>query len=186
MKIFMSLWKSNLSVVAFFCFFLVSERAFAQREISSDSIAFKDRLFFGGNLGLSFGTLTFIDVSPLVGVMITPKLSGGVGTTFQYFEDNRFQGSAGFSYGGRLFGRYNVLPNIFAHAEYEGINWEAFDSFDNNFRRIWSKALFLGGGYFAPFGNRGGANFTFLYNVLYDARNSFYAEPYVIRIGFVL
>jgi len=182
----MSLLKNNLILLALLGLFLVSEQSFAQREISSDSIPFKDRLFFGGNLGLSFGTVTFIDVSPMVGVMITPKFSGGVGTTFQYFEDNRFQGSEGFSYGGRLFGRYNVLPNIFAHVEYEGINWESYDAFSEDFRRTWTNALFLGGGYFAPFGNRGGANFTFLYNVLYNARNSFYAEPYVIRIGFVM
>lgn len=174
-----------------FAFFLIlglilfQSNSFAQREIYGDSIPFKDRLFFGGNLGLQFGTITLIDVSPLAGVMITPKLSGGVGMTFQYYEDNRIQGAEGTSYGGRLFGRYNILPNIFAHAEFESINWEAYDYFAEDFRRIWTDALFLGGGYFAPFGSRGGANFTFLYNVLHDNQTSYYAEPYVIRVGFV-
>lgn len=182
----MSLSKSKVLTFALFGLFFISSQAIAQREIYSDSIPFKDRLYFGGNLGLQFGTITLIDVSPLVGVMITPRLSGGVGGTFQYYDDNRFQGAQGTSYGGRVFGRYNILPNIFTQAEYESINWNAYDFFAEDFRRTWSNALFLGAGYFAPFGNRGGANFTFLYNVLHDNLNSYYAEPYVIRVGFVL
>jgi hypothetical protein len=182
----MSLSKNSFALLALLGLFFVSEQAFAQREIYSDSIPFKDRLYFGGNLGLQFGTVTFVDVSPLVGVMITPRLSGGVGATFQYYDDSRFRGADGTSYGGRVFGRYNILPNIFAHAEYESINWESYDLAENAYRRGWSNALFLGGGYFVPFGRRGGANFTFLYDVLHDNQNSYYAEPYVIRVGFVL
>ncbi|OOG78410.1 hypothetical protein [Algoriphagus sp. A40] len=182
----MSLSRNNLLIIALLGFFFISGQSFAQREIYSDSIPFKDRLYFGGNLGLQFGTVTLVDVSPLVGVMITPRLSGGVGATFQYYDDSRYQGAEGTSYGGRLFSRFNVLPNVFLHAEYESINWETYDYFVEDFRRTWSNALFLGAGYFAPFGSRGGANFTFLYNVLHDNQNSYYAEPYVIRIGFVM
>jgi len=86
-----------------------------------------------------------------------------------------------------LFNRYNVLPNIFLHTEYESINFENYNLASERFERIWVNGLFLGGGYFAPFGGgRGGANFTFLYNVLHDNRRSPYGEPYVIRVGFVL
>ncbi|TDQ14754.1 hypothetical protein DFQ04_3348 [Algoriphagus boseongensis] len=182
----MSLSKNKFLLLFFFAFTLFQTSSFAQREIYGDSTSFRDRLFFGGNLGLQFGTVTFIDVSPLVGVMITPRLSGGAGLTYQYYDDNRFQGANGSSYGGRVFGRYNVLPNIFTHVEYENINWNAYNLVAEDFRRTWTDALFVGGGYFAPFGRRGGANFTFLYNVLYDRQTSYYAEPYVIRVGFVL
>lgn len=178
--------KHSLFAAFLFWFLFAAGQSYGQREIYGDSTSFKDRLYFGGNLGLQFGTVTLIDVSPLVGVMITPKLSGGLGGTFQYFDDNRFQGGQGTSYGGRVFGRYNILPNIFTHVEYESINWNAYDFFAEEFRRTWTNALFIGGGYFAPFGPRGGANFTFLYNVLHDNRNSYYSEPYVIRVGFVL
>ncbi|WP_026953294.1 hypothetical protein [Algoriphagus mannitolivorans] len=182
----MLLSKSKAFLLVLFLVSLAHSATFAQREISRDSVSFKDRVYFGGNLGMQFGGLTFIDISPLVGVMITPKLSSGVGLTYQYYDDNRFFGANGSSYGGRVFGRYNVLPNIFAHAEYEKINWNRYSQTDLDFRRTWANALFVGGGYFAPFGNRGGANFTFLYNVLYDRQTSYYAEPYVIRVGFVL
>lgn len=182
----MSLLNSKFRIMALVGLFFISNHSFSQREIYGDSTSFRDRLYYGGNLGLQFGTFTMIDVSPLVGVMITSKLSGGFGGTFQYFDDNRFQGGQGTSYGGRVFGRYNILPNIFTHVEYESINWNAYNFFLEDFRRTWTKALFVGGGYFAPFGSRGGANFTFLYNVFHNNRNSYYAEPYVIRVGFVL
>ncbi|WP_332912442.1 hypothetical protein [Algoriphagus boritolerans] len=148
-------------------FFFVSNQSFAQREIYGDSTSFKDRLYYGGNFGFEFGVLTLIDVSPLVGVMITPKLSGGLGGTFQYYDDNRFQGGQGTSYGGRVFGRYNILPNIFTHIEYESINWNAYNYFLEDFRRTWTNALFVGVGYFAPFGSRGGANFTFFCTIYF-------------------
>jgi hypothetical protein len=182
----MSLLKISFFTLFFLSFFFVSNPSVGQREIYGDSTSLKDRLYYGGNLGLQFGFFTLIDVSPLVGVMITPKLSGGLGGTFQYFDDNRLQGAQGTSYGGRFFGRYNILPNIFTHVEYESINWKTYNDFVNDFRRTWTNALFVGGGYFAPFGPRGGANFTFLYNVIHDNRNSYYSEPYVIRVGFVL
>ena len=182
----MSSWKNKVFVLFLLGISFVQVDALAQREIEGDSTRLKDRMFFGGNLGLQFGTVTFIDISPLAGVMITPRLSAGAGITYQYYDDNRFQGANGSSYGGRVFGRYNVLPNIFTHVEYENINWETYSVAEQAFRRVWTDAFFIGGGYFAPFGRRGGANFTFLYNVLHDNQNSYYAEPYVIRVGFVL
>ncbi|REG90928.1 hypothetical protein [Algoriphagus antarcticus] len=182
----MSLLRSKYLLLFFLSFALIQTSSFAQREIYSDSVAFKDRLYYGGNFGMQFGTVTLLDFSPLVGVMITPKFSSGVGITYQYFNDRRFIGGETSSYGGRLFSRYNIFPNIFLHAEYETINFDNYNRLSERFERIWSNALFLGGGYFAPFGSRGGANFTFLYNVLHDNLRSPYGEPYVIRVGFVL
>ncbi|MGM0944858.1 MAG: hypothetical protein ACQEW9_06710 [Bacteroidota bacterium] len=167
-------------------FFTTLLASHAQREIYADSIPFKDRLYYGGNFGMQFGTITLVDVSPLVGVMITERYSAGVGITYQYFNDRRFVGGSSSTYGGRIFNRFNVLPNIFIHGELETINFDYFNRAENRFQRIWSNALFLGGGYFAPFGGgRGGANFTFLYNILHDNLRSPYGEPYVIRVGFV-
>lgn len=181
----MSLLKNSLAL-GLLIFLLSFSPSFAQRELYQDSVKLKDRLYYGGNFGFQFGTVTLIDVSPLVGAMITDRLSGGVGATYQYYDDNRFQGASGSSYGGRLFGRYNVLPNIFAYSEFEKINWNAYSLVNERFQRTWTNAFFIGAGYFAPFGSRGGANFTFLYNLLHDNRFSYYSEPYVIRVGFVL
>lgn len=181
-----SLRNKFLGILGVFAFFIQIE-SFAQREIDPEAKPpLKDRLYFGGNFGMQFGTVTLVDVSPLVGVMVTPRFSTGAGLTYQYFKDSRFIGGETSSYGGRVFTRYNVLPNIFAHAEFETINFDNYNLISDNFERIWSNALFLGGGYFAPFGRSGGANITFLYNVLHDNLRSPYSEPYVIRVGFVL
>lgn len=175
-----------LIAVLLFCF---SFGAQAQREIDPESKPpLSERLYFGGNLAMQFGTITFVDVSPLVGVMITDKFSGGLGATYQYFDDRRFFGNSTGNrnlYGGRTFLRYNVFPNIFAHTEYEMLNFDLYNRNTAEYRREWVPSFFVGAGYFAPFGNRGGANFTFLYNLLHDNLRSPYNEPYVIRVGFV-
>ncbi len=177
-------------VFAIGTFLVTIESAVAQRYIDQDeNPPLRDRLYFGGNFAMQFGTITFIDVSPLAGAMITDRLSAGVGVTYQYFDDRRFVnvGTGNRSlYGGRTFVRYNVFPNIFAHTEYEMLNFDLFNRNDNQYNREWVPSFFVGAGYFTPFGNRGGANFTFLYNLLYDSFRSPYNEPYVIRVGFVL
>lgn len=181
-------WLRNKFLGAFFLvFFGLQFAAHAQRVIDPEAkFTFKDRSYFGGSLGLQFGTVTLVDLSPLAGVMLSPKFSTGLGATYQYYEDNRFQGNTGSSYGGRAFVRYNLLPNIFAYSEVESINWNAYNYVQDEFQRTWTEAFFVGAGYFAPFGSRGGANFTFLYNLRHSNREAYYSEPYLIRVGFVL
>jgi len=90
----------------------------AQRGV--DGSSFMDRVYFGGGLDLAFGTITIIGASPLVGYMITEKLSAGVGITYQYYKDNRFTPDFTTSiYGGRLFARYNIFDPFFLYNEYE-------------------------------------------------------------------
>ena len=46
----------------------------------------KERIWFGGGLGLAFGSVTNIAVEPMVGYKITRngKLSAGLGISYQY------------------------------------------------------------------------------------------------------
>ncbi|BDD00047.1 hypothetical protein [Persicobacter psychrovividus] len=168
----------------------LSFAAFAQvNYVAEEKPPLKDRLFFGGNLGLSFGTITSIEVSPLVGVMINPKLSAGGGFVYQYFQDKRFTETYSSSiYGGRAFVRYNLIQNFFLRGEYEVLNLEVGSVTPNGFelKREWIPSTFLGAGYFQPFGQRGGISFAVLYNLTFDRDRSPYAEPYVIRVGFTL
>ena len=179
-------WRNKLLGISLLLFFGIQFTSFAQREIDPKAkFTFKDRIYYGGNLGLQLGTVTLIDLSPLAGVMLSPKFSTGLGGTYQYYDDTRFQGAAGSSFGGRAFARYNVLPNIFTYTEVESINWNAYNYGQDNFQRTWTEAFFVGAGYFAPFGSRGGANFTFLYNLSHSNLDGYYSEPYLLRVGFV-
>ncbi|MEX0884775.1 MAG: hypothetical protein WDZ72_15010 [Cyclobacteriaceae bacterium] len=180
----------NLNFIFVFFFLVFAFDAKAQREIyPEENPPLKDRMYFGGNLSLQFGTITFIDVSPLAGAMITDKYSVGLGATYQYFNNRFYRNAASHIYGGRLFNRYNIFPRIFLHAEYEALNVEVANPIPNTndviFTRDWVPGLFAGAGYFTPFGSRGGMNFMLLYNFTYDNRRSPYNEPYVLRVGFV-
>lgn len=186
-------WKNKsvvlILLIVIFGFFL-NNKANAQRTIYEDeNPPLKDRMYFGGNFSLQLGNVTFIDVSPLAGAMITEKYSAGVGATYQYYNNSFFRDATSHVYGGRIFNRYNIFRQIFLHAEYEALNLEVPNFIPNTnevfFTREWVPGLFGGAGYFVPFGDRGGMNFMVLYNFSHDNIRSNYNEPYVFRVGFV-
>ncbi|MDN3668327.1 hypothetical protein QWY93_03160 [Echinicola jeungdonensis] len=188
-------WKNkNIITKIFLLFFtlgLISYQGFSQRAYFPEEgvkTPLNERLYFGGNFGLQFGSITYIEASPLVGLMMTERYSVGLGATYRYLNYKDIPNAKSSIYGGKVFNRYNLLDNLFAHAELETLNVELVREDPPGefvFYREWVPGLFLGGGYFMPFGNRGGLNFSILYNVLYDNQKSPYNEPYVIRAGFV-
>lgn len=162
----------------------------AQKYVDESS-SFSERVYFGGNFGLQFGTFTHIEASPIVGYMINPKLSAGLGGIYQYFR-NRGSNQVGDYetniYGGKLFSRYNLNNQLFAYTEYENINLDVIINTSRGFElgRAWVPAYFIGGGYFQPLGNRAGVTVMALYNVLYNPNRSPYNSPFVLRVGFTL
>lgn len=67
------------------CFFsAVSFSLFAQDEEEPKKGFDKDKLFIGGNFGLSFGDFTLINISPQVGYRFNNVLAAGVGVNFIY------------------------------------------------------------------------------------------------------
>lgn len=162
--------------------------AWAQREINPEDNKFMDRVYFGGNFNLQFGNVTFIDVSPLVGYMVTDKFSTGVGVTYQYLN-YKFLDYQSNIYGGRVFGRHNIGQQFFALTEIESLNVEfpkLFPTGERVWVREWVPGVFVGGGIFQPFGRRGGVNLSALYNLTYERGKSPYANPWVIRAGISL
>ncbi len=142
--------------------------------------AFWSRLYVGGNVGLQFGTSTFLAFSPLVGYKFNKKTSAGVGITYQYYhyKDKTYDIQTNV-YGARIFGRYMITDNLFAHAEYEYLNLEAFDFFPR--RRVDVISLLGGGGYIQRFGPKSSIVVMVLYNFTPSAYTP-YQNP-VIRIG---
>jgi hypothetical protein len=141
---------------------------------------FIDRLYTGGNLGAQFGTVTFIDVSPLVGYRITDKISAGIGATYQYYHyKDKFYDFETNVYGGRVFGRYLFNDYLFGHAEYEYLNLEAFDF---RRRRVDVGSFLVGGGYFQRISDRSGVVAMILYNFTESVYTP-YTNP-IIRVGF--
>jgi hypothetical protein len=143
---------------------------------------FMDKVFVGGNLGLQFGTITFADISPLVGYRFTDKISAGVGATYQYYHyKDRYYDFETNVYGGRVFGRYNFTDYLFGHVEYEYLNLEAFDF---NRRRVDVGSLLAGGGYYQQISDNAGVVAMMLFNFTESAYTP-YSNP-IFRIGIMV
>jgi len=165
---------------------LLSTVAFGQmgtRTIDENS-DWKDRLYFGGGLGLSAGSgYTMISVSPIVGYMITNRLSGGIGVTYQYYKSGDFTDNR---YGGQLFMRVNVIKQIFAYGSYEFMNYGTYTITGDEGPRNTVSRLPLGLGLSQPIGNRSSVNFLAAYDVLYDDQLGAYNSPWIFTVYFSL
>lgn len=151
---------------------------------SSGSGSFENRIFTGGDFGLQFGSSTYILVAPLVGYRITEQFSAGITGKYIYYSIK--DDYAGFDYstniyGGGVFTRYNVMEEIFLHAEFEALSMEVPISVYEMNRRIVS-GLFLGAGYRQFIGDYSSLNLMILFDVIED-KYSPYTNPQV-HIGF--
>jgi hypothetical protein len=142
----------------------------------------RDHLAVGGNLGLSFGNVTYVGVAPIIGYKVSERFVPGIGLSYSYIRiryPNYPEESAHF-YGGSIWSRFYIIPQIFAHAEYESINGEWDPYFRPGYRYMLS-SLFVGGGYCQRYGNFS-SYMMVLYNIN-DSRESPYSSPLVIRVG---
>ena len=146
-----------------------------------DNPSFKDRIFTGGSFGASFGTVTFVSVSPILGYMISPRLSAGVGVMYQYVKDDRYVPSLERNdWGTSVFTRFLVVPPLFLHAEYEYLNYDYIDS------RLGFNSFMAGGGVAQPIGRNASFIAMVLYNFSYVNDNTTiqpYSDPWIVRIG---
>lgn len=180
----MHILKRNTAACALFLIGLFSSFVIAAQERPKEKVPFGQRLIFGGNLGLQFGSYTFVDVSPLVGYKVTDQLIMGLGATYIYYsvDDFPYKYSTNI-FGGRAFTKYYLMENLFAHVEYEVLNMEVLDDLTYKLVRTNIPSLFVGGGYRQMMGERSAFELLLLYNVM-EERNSPYQNP-IVRAGFV-
>ena len=147
-----------------------------------------NRLFTGGNFGMGFGSIVFIIASPVIGYKVTDRYHVGIGATYIYYRQKlEYSGYILRTsyYGGRLFNRYFVLENLFAHLEYELLNIEYFTQFSPPKTTRRSVGSFLvGGGYAQPISRNSSWNIMVLYN-LNENLFSYYPNP-MVRFGITL
>ncbi len=175
----MKFLRTNIFLILIICCctpVTAQENYMVKKDSSRERIG--DRIFTGGNLGLQFGAITVFDLSPLVGYRITDQIHAGIGATYQYYRYDAYNFETNV-YGGRLFGRYFITEYLFAHAEYEYLNLEAFDF---KRRRVDVSSLLGGVGYFQKFAQNSGITVMLLYNFTEDVYTP-YTNP-IFRIGF--
>jgi hypothetical protein len=133
------------------------------------------KMFFGGSLGFSFGSVTSIRIYPLVGYKLTPKLSVGVKALYEFNSYDYYGVTQKYNnYGGSLFARFRFIPQAYLHAEYSYVNYE-LSGFNNEKYRVGVPFVFLGAGFSQRIGKSSYAYAEILFDVLNDS-NSPYAE----------
>ena len=168
-----------------------SQHIFSQDKENQNPYAgrpFKERLFIGGDLGLNFGTITYIRIAPLLGYHVSHKFSVGAGPSYQFYNDKRFTGYKTSIYGGSVFARYFVLEQIFLQTDFEVLNLEElnYDPFSDHFRsRVTIPIWLVGAGFIQRTPSGSGFFIGAFYDLIGDL-NSPYPSDIILRVGGVI
>jgi len=160
------------------------------RRNAFQSLPFKDRLWYGGNLGLGFGSSQFrsdfnINIAPMVGYKITPNWSAGPRLDLGYF-DTRFNFGTrvdrynSFVFGGGVFTRYKVIWDVFIHVESGFFEFPLLGTDLSGNPTVFKQVqnpVYVGLGY-----NAGGGEILLLYDVA--APGNAIVQPWDLRFGF--
>lgn len=155
-------------------------------------LPFKERIFFGGDFGLSFGSFTYVRVAPLLGYRISQNFAVGGGPNYQFIRIRYDLAGGGRQdtethiYGLNTFARLFVFDPVFIQTDFEVLNLRGSVRDPNNFfdrevRRVTVPVWLVGAGY----GQRSGRG-GFMVGVFYDLigdRNSPYGREFIIRAG---
>lgn len=220
--------------VALFCLALAIANGIQAQEVYNSSgsktkTAFKpgpdkkgfdaSKLIFGGGLGLAFGSVTSISIAPSVGYRITDNFGAGIVLGYNYLRVKDYgtvrnlitnqQKNIHLTqsiYTGGVWARYNIIANLFGHAQFEFNNFVFRDYFgtggykyDDDGWPIFPKqqiaipSLLLGLGYRQPIEGLGSFFVMASYDVLQripsnmrvdNQGNKYSLSPYANTIDF--
>ena len=163
------------------------------QKVKGDIPPLRERLFFGGDFGLQFGTITNIDLAPIIGLWVLPRVAVAAGPEYTYYAMKNFGSTSIF--GGRVYTQLVLIQDIndiiparihlglFLHAEDELQNLESDFWLDpqTDSGRFNVNTLLVGGGISQPMGRRGALNLIALWAL--DDPYGLYSSP-EIRISF--
>ena len=180
---------------AIFTFLLLFATAsiISGQKIREEPPPFRERLFFGGNFGLQFGTITDIQVSPVIGLWVLPRLAVAVGPDYRFYKDRDDRTNI---YGGKGYLQFvvfqdisSVIPvgvhtGVFLHFENELLSLESsfWKTPPMTSERFCINTVLAGGGISQQIGRRSSLNIMVLW-ALNDSGYDVYSNP-EIRISF--
>lgn len=161
-----------------------------------DTPPLKERLFYGGNFGLQFGNITDIEVSPVIGLWVLPRIAVAVGPDYRFYK---YFSEKTHVYGGKTYAEFillrninSVIPigsntNIIVHVEDEFLNLESAFWKDPSliypYTRFYVNTVLAGGGLSQQVGKRSSLNIVALW-ALNESTYGLYGNP-EIRISFL-
>ena len=156
----------------------------AQSTSEKEKTPFRDKLFTGGSLGLTFGNYTNVIISPVIGARLNPKVYAGLGIEYQYTKDKRWTPALTYNqYGGRLFAQYNIVPKLYAHAEFAGYSMEHYNTLVKK-QRDFVPFIYFGGGYRQMLSERSFVSVQVLFDVLQHKYSPYKAWEPIFSVGF--
>jgi hypothetical protein len=181
----------KVALLTFYLLFATLSITYGQRT-KEQKPPLRERMFFGGSLGLQFGTYTNINVTPIVGLWVRPRIAIAAGPNFTYYKDPYYETTM---YGGNAYVQFvpikdinNSLPigihmGIFLHLEDEMLSLESavWDP-QNPSDRFTVNTLLGGFGISQQLGTRSSLNLMFLWT-LTDSGYALYSNP-IMRISF--
>jgi hypothetical protein len=168
-------------------------RKVKQQEAKQEVPPVRDRLFFGGNFSLQLGTVTHIELAPIVGLWVLPNLAVAGGPSYTFYKDPTGQTNI---YGGRGYTEYLLFRDLdkfiplgihtgfLLHLEDEALSLEPGtlpNTYDKT-KRFLVNTLLGGVGINQQVGARASVNFLVLWT-LNDSGYQIYSNP-EIRISF--
>jgi hypothetical protein len=142
------------------------------------------KVYWGGQLGLSFGSYFRISIIPMVAYKVTPKFHIGGKIGYAYTEDKRYENATitSHNYGGSVFSRYLIVKGLYAHGEY--VYWSYRHQTDKlEGERTWVPFVLVGGGYVQPVSPNAAVFIEVLWDVLKHEDSPFNASDPWISIG---
>jgi len=186
---------SNLWIVIFIAliYTLLQDYTISAQREGSDKPSIRERLFYGGSMGLAFGSITDIQLAPVVGFWVLPRLSVAIGPDYRFYKDSNGRTDI---YGGSAYTQIvviqdlnNVIPvgmhyGIFLQAENELLSLESlyWKMPPVNSERFFVNTPMAGVGISQPIGKRASLNITVLWT-LDTPQYDIYSDP-EFRISF--
>jgi hypothetical protein len=168
-------------------FFILSASAVHAQDASEKKGFDRSRLFYGGNLGLSFSSYsTAINITPQVGYFFNQYFAAGVGVSYAYYKYNLYNPynnatvqTQSTSYAGiNIFGRFYPIRQVFIQAQPElNYVWGKISTPGSSDLKVneFVPSLLLGGGAAIPAG-RGSIIISIMYDVIQKTYSPYFHQ----------
>lgn len=153
-----------------------------QQKKKKDNL-WKEKLVYGGDLQLLFGTYTFIYLSPTIGYSPAKRLYAAVGPVYNYVSDGRYVPRFSQSiFGAHSVARFQVIPALSLVGQFDILQQpDYFSSIPD--QKAWVNYALGGLGYTQPLGEKTALYTSLLYNFTPN-RLSIYPSNFILQIGF--
>lgn len=153
-----------------------------------------NRLVLGGNLGLSFGDISFINLSPQVGYQFSNSFIAGMGInyintsiTYRDLAGQRLYKESFSNAGINIFGRLFPTNFLFLMAQPEiNYSWGKVKFYNSNqpdleLSSAWVPSFLVGGGLMLGGSQRGRGGFmiSVQYDLVQDPRSPYGTRPFI-------